>query len=383
MGNLYFVNTLGAVLGALTASYFLSRELGTLGGFLALTGLLIFTASLAIVRRGSTLQKGLVLATLGGFAFSAYHFPLSLVDLRTDETLVRSNEDEYGVQVLTATHNHTMRVRNNRVQLIYDLGHPQTTFAQQMAAHLSVLLSRECSEVLNIGTGYGITAGTYTLYGDVHSIETIEILPFLVREQDSFSKYNFNYLTDPRVYLFQGDGRHYLVTSPKEYDIISVNVLDPYLPGSSSLYTVDFWRIARDHLRPGGVYTQLFWGVDLPLLAKALRTVFPSVLYFPAYGGTSFNVVAFEANVGAADALLRLNRLGPEAKEELWRLTQANPVPLFESMVKKAWSTRPAFDRLADGAPDQFHTDNFPILEYRWAHGVQQVSVFDSPLVEQ
>jgi len=285
--------------------------------------------------------------------------------------------------VLTHTEKGMMRVRNNRLHLVYDLGHPATSYAQQMAAHLTVLLASRYKDVLNIGTGYGITAGTFTLFEDVRTIDTVEVLPFLVKEQNRFSGYNFDYLKDPRVTLIQGDGRHYLFTTAKTYDIISVNVLDPYLPGSSSLYTVDFWKEALRHLRPGGVFTQLLWGRDMPLLLKGLKTVFPTVLLFPAYGKSSFNCVAFKDRLSETDLNLHLERFGAEAVGEIRALTRMGTGFLFPKLVREAWRRSPKFARIAARAPGRLHTDDFPILEFKWAHGIGRVSIFDSPLVEQ
>ena len=382
MSRLYLINTMGGVLGAVIASFALSRWMGTLHGFLALTGLLVFAVLFLLARSGQRWQQAVAVVAAVGFLLAGYAFPDNLVQLREDEELLSTSEDEYGVQVLTSTQDQTMRVRNNRLSLIYDLGHWQTTHAQQMAAHLTVLLASESRDVLNIGTGYGITAGTFTLYQDVQSIETIEILPFLVKEQSRFSEYNFNYLSDPRVVLEQGDGRHHLITSSRAYDIISVNVLDPYLPGSSSLYTVDFWELVRDHLRPGGVLTQLFWGNDTPLLVKGLKTVFPTVLYFPAYGGTSFNVVAFKEAVTEEKLELHLDRFGPEAIREVSKIASSDPGPLFRELIQRAWVTQRKLADLTAKTPDRLHTDDLPILEFRWAHGVKHVSILDSPLVE-
>ena len=304
--------------------------------------------------------------------------------MRDDETMIAYNEDEYGIQTLTLTSSGKKRVKNNRLQLIYDLGHWQTTHAQQMPAHLSILFARQCSDVLNIGTGYGITAGTFTLYHDVKSIDTIEILPFLIKHQEDFSNYNFSYINDKRVHLFQGDGRHALVTSDKTYDIISVNVLDPYLPGSSSLYTVGFWQEVYDHLRPGGVYTQLFWGNDIPLLVKGLNTVFPTVLYFPAYGNTSFNVIGFKEKVSPTSVFLHLNRIGFKANKALQDiLYTSKPKEILNQQLMESFNIQRYCNRLAKENSNPLHTDDLPILEFRWVHGVDSVSVFDSPLVKE
>lgn len=380
VGDLYLVNTVGAVTGAVVASWALSRLLGTPGSFLALSALLVVVGSGVVGLAGRWPVRALLpLAATAALVLAGNVFPRALVRVRADERLVALAEDEYGVQTLTRSDGGYLRARNNRLSLVFDLGHPQTAHAQQMPAHLSVLLAGDPDRVLNIGTGYGITAGTFTLYSAVESVVTVEILPFLVERQRRFGAHNFGYVRDPRVTLLQGDGRQFMLASDWSWDVISVNVLDPYLPGSSALYTVEFWERARERLRPGGVYTQLFWGDDVPLLVKGIRQVFPTVLYFPAYGGTSWNVVAFRDPVSPETVELHLDRLTPAARAALREV--AGPArERLPALIAEAWSARRELDRLADAEPGPLHTDLRPVLEYRWS-SVEGVPMSDSPLI--
>lgn len=382
IGRLYFVNTLGAVVGAVGAGYVLARGPGTMQGFASLglaSGLLgAGLIAWSLRRPAAYAASGVVLVCVVASSLVA---PSSLALIRPDETLITTNEDEYGVQVMTRTSWGTIRVRNNRLSLVYDLGHEQTTHAQQMPAHLAMVLAKGTSRVLNLGTGYGITAGTFTLYPQVEEITTIEILPFLVAEQARFAPHNLGLLEDPRVRLVQGDGRQALVSSDRTYDIISVNVLDPYLPGSSGLYTVDFWREARERLEPGGVLTQLFWGEDLALLIRGIREVFPTVLYVPAYGGTSYIVIAFRDET-PHNVVPRFERLSPDARRELAALGEGTPEEILWGAVRQALSASDEIQRLSRSSTGPLHTDRHPVLEYRWSHGVAGVSIMDSPLVQ-
>jgi spermidine synthase len=386
VGRLYFVNTVGAALGAAVATFALSRWLGTLRGFLALTALLVTACGAALAWPPAPVWRRAVSTLAVAATLSAWLvFPSSLAFLRPGETPIEAAEDEYGVQVLAGAGGGRMRVRNNRLQLIFDLGSLDTSHAQQMAAHLTVLLAAEPRDVMNIGTGYGITAGAFTLYDRVRSIETVEILPFLVTRQALFAPYNFGYWADPRVVLRQGDGRHVLLTSSRAYDIISVNVLDPYLPGSSALYTTDFYRATRAHLQPGGVLTQLLWGSDLDLLVRGLRSVFPDALFFPAYGGTAFNVVAFRDPVDRARLRFHLERLTPAARRELTQVSAvhgrvADPDALMPALLQFSLELTARLERRARAHTGPLHADDRPVLEYRWAHGSPGVSVLDSPL---
>lgn len=383
IGNLYFINTIGATLGAITSSFVLSRWIGTLGGFIAFHLILIsFAMFILFLNTRSSRQKIMAVIMCLCLLVLTYLSPTSMVQLLEDETLLETHEDEYGVQVLVKTDAGRMRTRNNRLSLVYELGHPDTSHAQQMAAHLSMVSAKECKDVLNIGTGYGITAGTFVLYPEVKSIETVEILPFLVQHQNYFADYNFDYLKDPRSVIKQADGRHQLAISPKTYDIISVNVLDPYLPGSSSLYTVDFWEIARDHLNPGGVYTQLFWGKDAMLLLKGLHSVFPTVLCFLAYQKSSYNIIAFKEPVDPTTLALYLERLNPEAIKALESIGCPDPVKNIPLLIAESWERKKRVDSLMQQVNEPFHTDDFPILEFRWSHGVDGVSIFHSPMIK-
>lgn len=367
VGDLYMINTIGASAGAVVATFAFSPKWNTAGGFLAVTGMLtVVAAAVLILQRGNRPLKVLAVAALVVFGFAYLWFPRSLVVLRNDEQLLESNEDEYGVQVLVTTTDGNLRLRNNRRQLVRDLGDPATSQAQQMAAHLAILLADQCRDVLNIGTGYGITAGTITLYEDVQVVETIELLPFVADRQARFADYNFNYLQDPRVTLIRGDGYHKLMTTSSTYDVISVNVLDPHLPGSSALYTVDFWRTARRRLNRGGVLTQLIWGDDaVPVLVRGLQSVFPTVRYYPAYGGSAYNAIAFRDLVADADMRLHLDRVGHRSEDALTKLLGTQWSEKLRGVLLQTSYETEYLDRRAAKNVGRLHTRNFPVLEYR------------------
>lgn len=383
LGDLYFVNTLGAVLGAGFACFALSRWCGTLGGFLAITGLIVAFSGAFLLQGVKTAARRLAIGAVATlYIIGAILAPKSLVTVLEGETLVASVEDEYGVHVLVDTEDGGARVRNNRIQLIATLGEPATMHAQQMMAHVPALLARECRTTLNLGAGYGITTGVFTLYDSVEIIDTVELMPFVIDIQGRFAEQNFDYLNDPRTTMIQNDGRHFLFASKKTYDVICVNVLDPYLPGSSALYTVEFWEEARRHLRPGGVYNQLVWGGHLPLMVKGLETVFPTVIYFREYDNGAYNVAAFAEKTEEADLELHLDRLTPRAREQFVFVTGKEPEEHFAEMVKLAWKARAMLGARAALAKGRFHSDNFPILEYGWENGTRDLTVFDTPMVD-
>ena len=48
------------------------------------------------------------------------------------------------------------------------------------------------------------------------------------------------------------DGRSYVRHTDAEYDLISLEVGQVFRPGVAPFYTVEFYRDARERLRPGG-----------------------------------------------------------------------------------------------------------------------------------
>src|SRR5262249_30355615 len=85
---------------------------------------------------------------------------------------------------------------------------------------------------------------------------------------------NGDALRNPRLRVVVGDGRNHLRLSPKRFDAIVSEPSNPWMAGVSSLFTRDFFRIARGRLAPGGIFCQ--WAHVYNLSLDDLRTVIAS-----------------------------------------------------------------------------------------------------------
>jgi spermidine synthase len=63
-------------------------------------------------------------------------------------------------------------------------------------------------------------------------------------------------IRNPRVSLRIDDGRHVLATTNETFDVITTDLIDPWVKGVAALFTREFFELAKRHLRPGGVVTQ-------------------------------------------------------------------------------------------------------------------------------
>jgi spermidine synthase len=198
-------------------------------------------------------------------------------------SVVVSSEDANGIFNVVRAGEGRLRVVNNRTDLVYLFGEPVTQYVQETQAYLPALYAPRLDKVLNIGAGYGITAGGFIAIDEVAHVDAVEIVPAMVENAALFSAGNRNYFHHPRVRVIVEDGRYFLATSAERYDIISVNVSDPYLPGATSVFSHEFYELVRSRLSPGGVLAQHIFGPDIASLYHGVAEVFPYVRAIPSY----------------------------------------------------------------------------------------------------
>ena len=128
---------------------------------------------------------------------------------------------------------------------------------QLLLAHLSHLLPARPTEVLVIGCGAGITAGALATGPGVDHVTIAEIEPLVPKvAAQFFGDFNHHVMQNPRVSVRIDDGRHVLATSTNMFDVITTDLTDPWVKGVASLFTEEFFELAKRRLRPGGIVTQ-------------------------------------------------------------------------------------------------------------------------------
>ena len=180
-----------------------------------------------------------------------------------------------------------------------------------MLGHISGLITEEPESVLVVGCGAGITAGTFLLYPEVKSIVICDIeskvpqfvAPLFTKENygiaSGIEDGNINLINGKEVRFEFDDGRHYIRTSNEKFDIISSDPIDPWAKGAAALYTAEYFKLCKAHLKPGGVMS--LW---VPLYQSSLEsaksmistffTVFPNgIIWSNDNFGEGYDVVLF------------------------------------------------------------------------------------------
>ncbi len=140
---------------------------------------------------------------------------------------------------------------------------------QRTLGHLPALLHPDPRSALIVGFGAGVTSGSFTVHPDMQRIVICEIEPLIPPVATRFfGNENYNVLHDPRTQMVYDDARHFVLTTPEKFDIITSDPIHPWVKGSATLYTREYFQMVKDHLNPGGLVTQ--W---VPLYETDLDTV--------------------------------------------------------------------------------------------------------------
>ncbi len=128
---------------------------------------------------------------------------------------------------------------------------------QRLLGHLPAAAHDQPRKVLVIGCGSGMTAGAFLQHPTVEEIVLCEIEPAVVEaNRVHFAEYNGGVLDDPKTRIVFDDARHFLATTRETFDIITTDPIHPWIRGSASLYTREFFELCRQRLNPSGVVTQ-------------------------------------------------------------------------------------------------------------------------------
>jgi len=303
IGAVYAANTFGAIVGVILAAHIGLPWLGLKGTVLA--GAAIDVAlGLALLWAvgGYTLRFGAVATG------AAVAFVLALGAVRLDAYKLISGVYRYG-DLYSAEEARILYYRDGRtasVSLVdFSEGRSIRTngksdggvnmaggrlvdeMTMTLTAALPLALKPEARRVAVIGIGTGITTHTLLASHGLESVDTIEIEPAMVEASRGFAPRNAGAFSDPRSRIYIDDAKTFFSTHNRRYDVIVSEPSNPWVSGVASLFSVEFYRIARRHLAPEGILVQWLqlYEFDMALLASVMRAlgeVFPDYVVYAA-----------------------------------------------------------------------------------------------------
>ncbi len=366
-GQFSLYNIVGAVLGFLWVGFFGVSTLGTFGSANLLVSLLVVVALallyLARKHRPSVgVHVGMAVAVL---SLLLLPFPAQLSLRQADEEIIYRKEDGYGVFQVLRQPDKSLKAVVNKAELGMLLGRLPTSYVQQMQGHLGVFYNPDAKTAAVLGSGYGITAGALASHDSLERIDAVEIVPGMLEAGELFAPYNLSYWQDTRMRLHQDDGRHFLERSEAAYDIITITVSDPHLPGGASLFHMEFYDTVTARLAPGGIVLQHAFGVELETVLASLKASFPHLRLYRAHGN-GFHVVASHAPLELDPEAITKLVTAPRAAQVLTAIGMGPPMDITQHL---ATGFRPE-DLPQLFPPDApIASDTFPRIGFAWSEG--------------
>ncbi len=314
VGGVYAANTAGAIVGALGSSLFLIQWAGTqtaqrlLIGVSVAAAVLMFVSLLLPSRQKASpgaeprrrlpwiVAAPLLAASVGlaiGLAWGVPEVPGELVawgrelptrvgqthilyvgeGLNSSVAVTRRAGDRLGFHVSGKVEASTL---------------PEDMRLQRMLGHLSALAHPRPRKVLVVGCGAGVTAGTFVKHPDVEKIVICEIEPLVPQVVaqyfgaenygivDGIARQNPHKVNGKEVEVVHDDARHYVLTTPERFDVITSDPIHPWVKGAATLYTQEYFELCKQRLNPGGVVTQWvpLYESDVDVVRSELATFF-------------------------------------------------------------------------------------------------------------
>jgi spermidine synthase len=128
--------------------------------------------------------------------------------------------------------------------------------------YLPLNLHPGAERALLISFGSGSTAKALRDVSGLREIDVVDISRDIFDVSDIiYPGVSQNPLSDERVHTHVDDGRFYLLTTPKRYDLITSEPPPPKHARVVNLYTQEFFELVKGRLADGGINTHwLPWG---------------------------------------------------------------------------------------------------------------------------
>ncbi len=304
-GQVYAASTLGSVLGTFVTALLLIPNAGTRHTFLllAFSLLALSLAGLAAVAPRRALAHSVLAIILLGLVLWQGNQPI-----KPSAGLLFEKESAYHyIQVLRRPDG-TVELALNEGQAVHSEYNPARVLTDSAWDYFLLVplfnrapyRTKQVSRVAVIGLAAGTVSREYTaLYGPV-PVDGVEIDGAIVDVGRRYFAMN-----EPNLQVFVQDGRVFLETTDRRYDVIAVDAYrQPYIP--FHLTTVEFFRLVRDHLTARGVVAINAGRTDtdfrlVDTLAATMAQVFPAVYVMDAPESFNSLVVATRSPTTLAD----------------------------------------------------------------------------------
>jgi predicted membrane-bound spermidine synthase len=350
-GRAYAVNVLGCIVGPLIAGYLLLPWMNPRYAIAILAVPLFF-----FMRREPLRRVGVALA-VGLVAFAL------LVTRSFEETVAGYYPGAWVFRDHVATTVAAGRGRD-KLLLVNGIGMTRLTTITKFMAHLPLAHhSGTPRSVLVICFGMG-TSYRSALSWSARTT-AVELVPGVTKAFPFFFEDATQRLSDPNGRIVVDDGRRHLLRTDERYDVI---LLDPPPPleaaGTSLLYSVEFYQLAKQRMNPGAVLQAWLPSgspTEVAAVLTSLQRVFPSVRAFRSLEGWGAHFLASDLPLESLSTDSMLAQLPEAARRDLLEWSDGASL---EQMIGAVLAGEMELSKLTSTDPRVVITDDRPLNEY-------------------
>ena len=316
-GRAYAVNVVGCIVGPLLAGFILLPSLGEHKSML----LLVVPWFVMAIPRSK--QLGWQTASAAAIVLAALAVFFLTKDYESKFQTAVVLRDSTATVVATGTG------RKKRL-FVNGIGMTELTPITKMMVHFTLAsLPKPPQDVLIICFGMGTSFKSAISWGvPTTAVELVPSVPKL------FTYYHADaeqVLKSPLARVVIDDGRRYLDRSSEKFDAI---IIDPPPPvaaaGSSLLYSRDFYKVVKEHLRPDAILQQWLPEGDEATQASVARALTTTFRYVRAYSSVEHSGTHYFASMSPI----------PERAAE--RLVESMPATAVADMMEWGPARTPA-----------------------------------------
>jgi spermidine synthase len=379
VGQVYACNTIGAIVGSFVAGFILIPGLGlqtTLlsGVFLNVllgTTILMLGAKLNFNVKMYALPAVLLFCILGAKSVgpwdksvisSGSFMPYRIGDLKEAE--LKKNKILFFKEGMHTTVTTELSVSGNiflRVNGKTDASLALDMRTQLLSGYLPMLLHPDPKSALVIGQGSGITLGAVEQF-PADKIKLVEISPAVIEGSRFFDPFNHHALDDKRVTLKLEDGRNHIALSDDTYDVIVSEPSNPWISGVGALFTVDFFKLLKKRLNPGGIaciWVHTNMSPDsFKSIIRSFSSEFAFVSMWESIAGDDYLLIGSGKKYGLSFEKVQQYLSNKTVGHDLHRIGINNVPDLLSLMIM----SRKKLVEFSGSAP--VHTDDNSLLEF-------------------
>ncbi|RKY87100.1 hypothetical protein DRQ09_04995, partial [candidate division KSB1 bacterium] len=292
IGKVYFWEGLGAGIGGLISNFILIKHLNSIqiSFLLSSLNLVIF---LLLKIRGSIKYKDIFKISVSGIIFFLLSFTFSRKIENFSNNILWKNfklqevkNTIYGNIAVTSFDNQYNFFENG----LFVFSTKDELSAEE-SIHFPLLEHPKPENILLIGGGINGSIKQLIKYPTIVNIDYIELDPEIIRLGKKYNPDLKKVLSNKKISIYNVDGRFFINQSNKKYDIIVVNLPDPYTIQLNRFYTREFFRKVKERLNETGIFSFSLTSSEnvignilsefLSIIYTSLRQEFPETIVIP------------------------------------------------------------------------------------------------------